>query len=146
MPIPLVHVRTRAWSRLRRASLAGALAVAGVLSLLPSPAHAVDSNAVWIQSLVMPDGAIARDIQPWMNGYPTYMSPYWALLATHGLLRSGDPSDQQIVWNYLTWYQANMSPAGHVRNFEMVWDLSASPPTYTLDPDPMNEWFSTLGN
>lgn len=146
MPIHLVHVRAWALTRLRRASLATALAVAGVLSLTPAPAQAVDTNAEWIHALVMPDGAIARDIQPWMDGYPTYISPYWALLGTHGLLRSGVASDQEVVWDFLAWYRDNMSPAGHVRNYEIVWDMGASPPTYTLDPDPMNEWFSTVGN
>ena len=132
--------------RASRVVVSLALAIAGVLSVFPTAAQAVPTNAEWIRSLVLPDGAIARDIQPWMNGYPRYVAPYWANMSAYGLARTGDPVDLQVVWNWLSWYQAHMSPAGHVRNEQLVWDLTASPPTYTYDPDPMNEWFSTVGN
>jgi hypothetical protein len=132
----------------RRSALTVVAALTGILSLLPSPAGAaVSTNADWItDSLTLSDGAITRDIQPWMNGYPTYINSYWSNWAAIGLIRTGDPADLQAVWNWLSWYQGHMNEAGHVRNQVVNWDFSSSPPTFTLARDPIDEYFSTVGN
>ncbi len=98
-------------------------AMTAMVPLAPAPAAAasnpIATNAAWILSAQLPDGAIANYTDR------LAVQPYLANFAAMGLARSseitGDPRYADAAWQWLLWYQAHENATtGFVTDYQVT--------------------------
>src|SRR5580658_879522 len=116
----------------RRRKRVGAIVLIAVLAFLvmaSSPAAGLRTDAEWILSAQLPDGAIA------VGPAATSVSPYLANYAAIGLARATQQTGRRVyaaaAWKWLSWYQAHQDAQGFVTDYTVDGDTEVS--TGTMD-------------
>ena len=101
-----------------------AMALAGALVGVASPAHATTSDEDWLLTSQLPDGAIAQF--PDLSRINPYLANYAAIGLAHSYATLHNTTYLNAAWSWLTWYQGHMNANGYVTDYTV-----GPPPTYT---------------
>ena len=112
---------------LRVSVVLAAAAICGALALGAASAGTTDdvrSDADWILTAQLPDGAIAHYVDK------QAVWPYLANFAASGLARAtkttGDRRYADAAWSWLSWYQAHQDANGYVTDYTIAEGLTTS--------------------